>query len=290
MAFKFRIGSIGMPKAGDTIRVLETGTEILVTGLTTPDSANSALDNPFIVGSIGFSGFEPTNNDQIDVYWDEGGRYLIQDVDLSDVYKYLQNLDSPFYIGNSSDRLKINVDGTVILEGNSTTWDDLSTSLVGSKLSSVVGTVDYNFDENGIDMSANGDIENNNDLVGMNVQLPHAIKLDSELRLHIHWEQTDSTDREFTIKYRLQDTGGIKNLAWITVVVPTNVNNVFSYTSGTLNQITKLVNIDLTGYSISSLVQMKLTRSDAVAGLITSTFIDFHYEIDSFGSNQEFVK
>ena len=78
-------------------------------------------------------------------------------------------------------------------------WDDLATSLIGRRLFSNLGAVDYNYAENAIAFSANGDITKDNDCVIWNLQKPHGTKASSTLNMHFHYEQTDSTAREFTL-------------------------------------------------------------------------------------------
>lgn len=46
----------------------------------------------------------------------------------------------------------------------------------------------------------------------------------------------------------------------------------------------------MSGYGISAQIQFRLTRSDANGGTIHSTFVDGHYERDTLGSNEEYVK
>ena len=185
---------------------------------------------------------------------------------------------------------EVESDGTWVNHGDSTTWDDIVQSLVASRLESVVGKLKYNYDNNTITMEPGGVITNSIDRLIMNSQYPHAAKTDGEMRLHIHWEQTDATAREFTVQYRIQHNGNDKTTAWQTVVVDTSVNNVFDYTSGTLMQITNLVAVDMTGAGISATVQFRIARTDSVAVDLESHFIDSHIERDMNGSREEFIK
>lgn len=202
----------------------------------------------------------------------------------------ISDLTEPLYIGSNTNRTKFEVDGSIVNEGDSTTWEDIQTSLIGRRLYSAAGSIDYDYDENAIEFSQNGDINSINDVVGWSIQYPHKAKVDSEFRVHIHWEQTSTNDIEWSLKYRVQDNGSVKTTTWTTVVVSSLANNVFTYTSGTLNQITPLVEIDMTGYSISSILQFQLTRSDSTGGTVLGTFVDAHYEADTLGSRSEFIK
>jgi len=201
-------------------------------------------------------------------------------------------LGTDLKVGAVEGYFEVEADGTWVNRGDSTTWDDLVNSLVGKRLSSTSGKVDYDYDENAIKFQSGGNIATSNDRVVFNLQYPHACVVDGEMRLHIHWEQPDATVRQFSVQYRIQENGATKATTWTTVVVDTDDGgaSVFTYVSGTLNQITKLATIDMTGASISATVQFRLARTDSETGNILGTFVDAHVERDTHGSRTEFVK
>lgn len=181
--------------------------------------------------------------------------------------------------------------GSVVIPPKLSFWDDISEPLIGQRLFTTPGTLDYNYDEGTVTASPSGDIASNSDRVIMVFQNSHASKTDAPLRFHVHWEQTDATERAFTWQYRVQGNGQAKTTAWSTpVTVTSTTGNAFPYTSGTLNQITDLGEISTTDKGLSSPVQIRWTRSDANAGTIEVTFLDCHKNIDAFGSRQEFKK
>lgn len=181
--------------------------------------------------------------------------------------------------------------GHLSLKGDATVWEDLSEPLNGDNLYSAPGKADFDWTELAVTFDPSCNINTDGDVITQTYQLRHKTQANSPLKLHIHWWQTDATTRQFTWKYRLQNQGSAKTSAWSDdIVVNTGSNSAFSYVSGTLNQITRLGDIDTTGLSLSSMVQIKLTRTDAVAGKLSATYLDLHYEIDSLGSNQEFIK
>lgn len=197
---------------------------------------------------------------------------------------------------------KTQVDTTVDQEYNGTpvtshdAWDDLAASLIGRRLTSVAGTIDYDFDENAIAMAQNGDIANANDRVIWNNQKPHGVCDDCVFHSHIHWEQAFDgvMSPEFTLEYRIQNNGGIKTTAWTQVVVTSApANEAFDRPAGTgeiVNQITELALVDTSTAPLSSTVQFRLTRSDSVGGSVLATFVDSHVNYDQRGSRQEYVK
>lgn len=202
----------------------------------------------------------------------------------------IESLTEKLYVGSGSDRACFDTDGSFTLEGAATVWEDVTFPLVARRLDATTGTLNYDWDNATIVMGANGDLSNSADTLMFVCQLPHKVKVNSTADLHIHWEQPADQAYTFDVAYRIQNNGSAKTTAWTIVSDIGMANNVFTYTSGTLIQITDLLDIDLTGYGISSLIQVKLTRSDSTAGDIEAIAVDFHFEIDSLGSRQEYVK
>lgn len=186
---------------------------------------------------------------------------------------------------------EIEADGTISCKGDATTWKDIVNSIIGRRLSANPGTLDYNWNENTISAAPSGDISDQNDRAIFNLEYNHDLITDGKMDIHVHWEQPDATERTFTIQYRIQKNGQPKTTTWTTVnTISTPENNKFEYVSGTLNQITDISDIDMTGAGLSATVQFRFTRSDANAGNIEIAFVDAHVEGDSFGSREEYVK
>lgn len=179
--------------------------------------------------------------------------------------------------------------GTLIFTGDSTVWDDIQTSLIGRRLASTSGTVTYDYAENTVVFAPSGSITNTNDTVVFNLQLPHGTKIPSTMQLHMHYEQDTATSRTMTVRYRIQNNGSAKTATWTTTTAVTT-NSAFPYTSGTLNNILPLASIDLTGASLSAVVQVQMTRTDSNTGNLHALFVDAHIEKDQIGSDEEYVK
>lgn len=192
--------------------------------------------------------------------------------------------------GSGTNRTKFNEDGSMVFEGDATVWDDVIGSLIAKKLTAVTGKVDYNWDEITITFEPNGDIDTEADVLFFNVQIPHAQRVNSPLDLHIHWEQDSAVDRDLEIHYRIQHNGQLKTTTWTEATVSLLDDTKFTYTSGTLNQISDLIHIPSTGIGISAVVQFKIARTDNNAGDLEATFIDIHVEKDTIGSRSEYVK
>ena len=193
--------------------------------------------------------------------------------------------------GDGTNKTTFDSSGQRQSHGDSTQWDDIVGDAFGKRLNSTIGKLDYDWDENALKFQSGGDITVKADRLVWNVQKMHKVKTDSELRYHIHFDKSDTQAYEFTLQYRIQPNGEVKNTTWTTLTTTTEAaNEVFTYTSGTLNQIVKFPPIDWSAVGISSTVNFRLARTDSLTGDVYATFIDGHVEIDSDGSNQEYVK
>ena len=210
-------------------------------------------------------------------------------------YTFTEALTEGRYIGNVADGnyTAIGADGTFTLHGDATVWEDLREVLTGKNLNSVPGTADYDFDNLWVALADSGDIDVIGDVVGSNYQLPHSVKVGSTARLHLHWVQMTETSRTITGKYRIQKNGMAPATDWadFTATCTAAEDNVFPWVEGGLTQITRLVDIDLTDIPISSIIQVKIARTDTnAADTMFALYMDMHVEKDSMGSNDEFVK
>ena len=140
-------------------------------------------------------------------------------------------------------------------------------------------------------MQPNGNPTNNSDRLIWNYQKPHRMAQIGVFKLNTHWEQTNTDQIEWTIQYRIQTNDSAKTTVWTTVTANSTDDSTFVYPgSGTFNQITRLAEIDLSSYALSSTVQFRLTRTDTTSNDIDVTFVDAHFPMDSLGSNEESVK
>lgn len=175
-------------------------------------------------------------------------------------------------------------------DSGATVWDDVQSALIGRRLFSTAGSVDYDYSENALAFSPNGDITDPNDRVEWSVQFPHMAKLDSLVYPHLHLEQDRSDNVTFTLRHRIQCNNELKETSWTTTTASYDSDLVFVYSAGTFNNILAFPTIDMTGCGISATLQFQLTRSDALAGDVLATFADIHVEIDAAGSREQYVK
>lgn len=197
--------------------------------------------------------------------------------------------------------LSIADDGTVKLNGTATTYDDLRVD--GSRVQNsgvtapfygvFVGGLYCNFFENTKVQS-----------VYFQVQMPHAWKEGSDLGAHVHWTEKatapNSTLVHWGLEYQWVNLGDAYNLSTNTTITGTTI-----VTSPTVNPdntlslgehaITSLGTISGAGKKFSSILVCRLYRDgahveDTYTGDAALLSVDFHYQIDSFGTSNEYVK
>lgn len=119
-------------------------------------------------------------------------------------------------------------------------------------------------------------------------QIPHSWKTGTNLLPHIHWRQSAAT--AVTWKVDLQIVP--RNTLEATFTTYSAAVGVFPYTSGSLNQISKFPEIDMSAITESSaLVLGRVYRDDnTTTGDVLAWEFDFHFESDTPGSRTEFTK
>jgi hypothetical protein len=178
------------------------------------------------------------------------------------------------------------------LDGDSK-FEDLREVLSGKNLLGTPGTADYDFTNGWIVLQEGGDIATAGDVVLANFQLPHALKLNTTANLHLHWIQTTETSRTITGKFRIQPNGAVPITAWtdFSATCTAAEDNVFPWAVSGVVQTTSLVAIDLTGFNISDIIQVRIARTDAnAADDMYVLYMDMHIEVDTIGSTTEYAK
>lgn len=202
--------------------------------------------------------------------------------------------NAPAQLGGADAYLEILADGTLRLVGAATVWDDITPGIAAAKTSGPGVTL--NLDEMTLDFVTTANLS---DFAVIPVQLLHKVKAGSAIYPHVHWWQAQANTPNWLLQYRWQRNGGTKTTAWTNYKCNTNA---FTYTSGTLNQLSYGAAIPAPAdYGISDIVQLRLLRDSAnTSGLFTgadpytatvsATSFDPHVEIDSIGSASEYTK
>ena len=125
-------------------------------------------------------------------------------------------------------------------------------------------------------------------------QMPHSWKQNSVVRPHVHWIQPSAGNVVWQLEYRLIPAyNGLFPADWTTITASTAVGTYPG--SGNYVNITTFGDIDMDGFNISSMIVFKLSRlggnaADTVSGDVSLLEFDIHYQINTNGSRQEFVK
>ena len=211
----------------------------------------------------------------------------------------------PLSGGNgSTNYLKIANDGNVTLMGTATTFTDLVVNPATVKNNEGSAPTWTKFVDPNMYalMFANG-VSNEVDFC---VQMPHNYKEGSRIYPHVHWSSTSApgTQRvKWVMDYQWVNLGdnfvsSSSTSIYGTKIVPDNTTSLVAFQSTITALNTGGVDnagIDGTGKKISSLLMCHFYRlgtdvTDTFSGTAAVLSIDFHYEIDSFGSHTEFTK
>lgn len=127
-------------------------------------------------------------------------------------------------------------------------------------------------------------------------QMPHAWEEGSIIRPHVHWTKTTSAAGNvlWQLEYEIADTGDVLPFTYASSISSSTPASADNNTAGE-NIITSLGDIDMDGYKGSSVLLWKLSRvggdaADTYAADARILEFDIHYEVDSFGSELEFIK
>ena len=196
-------------------------------------------------------------------------------------------------IGDSDNYLEIEPDGTLILRGDATVWDDLRIPAQNTKLNAAKSEPAFEELMDGLFVMKFDTTNADDESVHFVAQMPHGYKEGSDIYPHIHW-CPDSTN-----------TG---NVRWQFEYVIANIGGTFpgTVTSETIteaadgvqfkHQVVGFSAISGAGLTISHMIICRLTRLSTSDGADTFTgnacFLefDFHFEKDMMGSHEIFTK
>lgn len=132
---------------------------------------------------------------------------------------------------------------------------------------------------------------NTNEIVYVIDQMWHTKKLGTALRLHVHFIQDVADLPNFTAEYRYYNQGDTPP-AFTTINTDAGAGPLFTYTSGSILQIVRFPEIPApVDEGVSANFEFSLYRNDnRVTGDVLVKFVDYHFQVDSDGSLQEFQK
>jgi hypothetical protein len=209
--------------------------------------------------------------------------------------------------GDAANYSTFEADGTLLMVGNATVWTDLmvypdATTRGGSNAPVWGGASPAAFKKNAGGTSQgvflwmfSATVEQE---LYFTVQIPHSYKLGTTLYPHVHWTTAtgtpSGTDVVWGLEYSVISIAG--SFPTTTTLTANSVISLIATPSGTgQHLITALGTISGSGLGISSILVCRLYRaatngSDTFANETGLLGFDIHYEQDTQGSRQEFIK
>lgn len=133
--------------------------------------------------------------------------------------------------------------------------------------------------------------------VSLLAQMPHAWKEGSVLHPHVHWMKTTSAagDVMWELQYKIAPIGEIMDASWTTLTNSSPVGGTPDTDTADYHMITSFDPIDMTGHTLSTCIIFLLSRlgsdaADTYGADARLLEFDVHYELDSNGSREEFIK
>lgn len=199
---------------------------------------------------------------------------------------------------SSKNYTKITTDGSLSYVGNATRYDDLKVPVSSTTKG---GTKDPNWVILRDDGSSQGvflqwfDKDAEEELY-FTVQMPHQWKEGSEIYPHVHWvtkSDVSSNKVVWGMEYTWANVGDV--LGTTTIITGSDPLAAYAPVAAYEHAITPLGTITAAGKTLSSMLVCRIFRQAtngtdnfaADAGLLE---IDFHFQIDSDGSNEEYEK
>jgi hypothetical protein len=195
-------------------------------------------------------------------------------------------------IGGADDYANIGADGTVTLAGTATTFDDLMfpASAINPAGTANPAGVDNDHGWFLFDAAAT-------ETIAVQVQLPHRWKVGSTLYPHVHWHKTTAAAGNvlWRLEYKWADINAVMDAAWTSLDVVSTIAATPDTNTAQKHLISAWAGISTAGKGISAMLICRINR---IGGDGTDTYgadaammqFDLHFEIDSFGSSQEYTK
>ncbi len=177
-----------------------------------------------------------------------------------------------------------------------TFWDDLRFPFMGARIDVSGGRINYNYTECTVDFATNARYPE--EPVCSVAQMTHKWKEATEVHSHLHWMQEEDNDPNWLMRWRIKKRGTASG-AWTNAAPETA--RIYTYVAGELFQKTEFPAIDMTGVTISDVIDCIIFRDSANASgefdgadpytvAARSVEFDIHHEIDAPGSDTEYVK
>jgi hypothetical protein len=193
--------------------------------------------------------------------------------------------------------LAVESDGTVRMDNSATVWDDLRVPMNFGTSSNLATTWTSFLGNTYLDaFKASG-----TDALYFQAQLPHNYKEGTDIYAHIHWSPiTAPTSGNNGVYWDLEYTWANNGETFPATSTLSGYEVVPALTGDLVakrHYITKIgtSGISGSGKAISSMIICRIARlgdnvNDTYSGLAGALEVDFHYQVDTFGSREEYTK
>jgi hypothetical protein len=216
-------------------------------------------------------------------------------LDVAGVYLAVCNLDAVDVERGSTCDFRLALDGTpfgpTVRLGRAAKWDDFR---MPANLANPIGGGSFPADINN-DTGCLAYAHNRDEYAALKAQMPHGWALGTPVRPHIHWIRQAAGGIVWQLEYQILPVGEVVAYPDWTVLPATEADEIFSYTSGNLHQVTSFPEIDMSGAGLSAMLAMRLARlgsdaGDTLDGDAEVEEFDLHIQIYADGSDDEFAQ
>lgn len=194
----------------------------------------------------------------------------------------LNNPQGFLHIGDSVNGTYFEEDGTLVMIGDATVWEDLRFPATRIR-QGATQKPDFDTDNVGLLFPQNDPAE----IAYIIAQMPHSKLIGSDIEPHVHYIQTSVSTPTFKMDYIWIDIGESTG-TWTTISSSTNI---FTYTGGEIHQVMEFPTIPGSDSGVSSILSIKLYRDDNnVAGDVLVKEFDIHFQKNTLGSRTEYSK
>lgn len=189
--------------------------------------------------------------------------------------------------------LSVENDGTLVMNGNATVWEDLRVPSQNTKLNPTKSEPAFEEFTDGLYVYKYDTSNADDESVHFVAQMSHGYKEGSDIYPHLHWspDSTNTGNVRWQFEYIITDIDG-------TFASSSTTETITEPADGTAlkHQMVSFSTIDGTGLTVSHMIICRLTRLSTSDALDTFTgnacFLefDFHYEKDTIGSRTELAK
>lgn len=175
--------------------------------------------------------------------------------------------------------------------GSGMAWDDLRFPAVGINPPGSIRDADRDTSDTVYagTLLYDADVE---EMTAGQAQMPHSWKEGSTIHPHIHWAPTDASSGNviWQLDYDIANVSGNFAGSYSTITITGVVEN-----DPTKHQLLEFGTIDMSGYSLSTMILWRISRigdsgDDTYSEEARLFEFDIHYQINSYGSRQEYIK